>query len=133
MLHYGAHSSRLREAVADLAMHLANGIVDWTDIRALMAKRLIALDKCPGVHPIGIGECLRHILGCVLALVTGWEAQSACGWISLLVGCNQELKGLFTLCQPCMMITLMMVGAFFLMDATNVYNSVNRAAALWNT
>ena len=29
--------------------------------------------------PIGIDQCLCHVLGCVLALVTGWEDQSACG------------------------------------------------------
>ena len=49
LFHYGAHSSQLREAVADLAMYLASGIADWTDIRALMANGLIALDKCPGL------------------------------------------------------------------------------------
>ena len=93
LLHYGAHSSRLRKAVADLAMHLANGIVDWTDIRALMANRLTYLDKCPGVCPTSISERLRCVLGHVLALVTGWEAQSACGVYQLACGMQSGIEG----------------------------------------
>ena len=46
LLQYGAHNSQLREAIADLVMHLANGIVDRSDISALMANRLIVLYKC---------------------------------------------------------------------------------------
>ena len=106
MLHYGAHSSHLREAVADLALYLANGVVDWMSIRTLMANRLIALDKCPEVHPTGVGECSRRVPGHVMGLVTGWEAQSACG----AEQCSLELRELFTLCLPSIVIILMMDG-----------------------
>ena len=31
---------------------LANILVDWEDISALIVNCLIALDKCPGVRPL---------------------------------------------------------------------------------
>ena len=70
--------ARLRDAIAELATRIANTIVDWVDIRALMASRLIALDKCPAVRPIGVGEVLRRILGRVMALATGMDVEIEC-------------------------------------------------------
>ena len=53
-----------------LARRLANMMVEWNDIRALMASHLLALDECPGVWLIGAGEVLRRIFGKVMALAT---------------------------------------------------------------
>ena len=35
-----------------------------------MVNRLVALDKCQGVRPIGICQALLHVLGKVVALAT---------------------------------------------------------------
>ena len=61
-LRFGGHSSALRDEVAALITKIASEIIPWNQIRALMSGHLIALDKCPGVRPIGIGECLRRIM-----------------------------------------------------------------------
>ena len=72
LLRYGGDSSvMLHDSVAALTCHIANNMVNWLKICALMASRLIAVDKTTGVRPIGIGEVLHKILGKVVVSVMG--------------------------------------------------------------
>ena len=78
-----------------LACHLANSIVDWDNIRGLVVIHLITLDKCPGVHLIGIGhgETLQRILGKTVALVTCADLEEVCGVGQLSSGLHLGLEG----------------------------------------
>jgi hypothetical protein len=59
LLRFGKHSKKLREELADFCQWMANKMPPWAAYRAFMANRLLALDKIPGVHPIGVGEIWR--------------------------------------------------------------------------
>ena len=71
LLRYRHISKQLLKAIYTLMNWIANNIVPFKAIRALVANRLVALDKCPGVRPVGIGEILRRL--CVKCLL------QACG------------------------------------------------------
>ena len=75
----GVPSAHLCNGVAMLACHLASGTVDRDCICALMVGRLIALDKFPGFHLIGVGEALQHILCKVVALASWADLEDVCG------------------------------------------------------
>jgi hypothetical protein len=49
LLRFGSASEKLRRELAKWAEWLSNGHPPWAAYRALMACRLVALDKCPGV------------------------------------------------------------------------------------
>jgi hypothetical protein len=55
-LWYSRASSKLRQEMADWVEWLSNESPSWVAYRALMCRRLVALDKQPGVHPMAIGE-----------------------------------------------------------------------------
>ena len=55
LLYFGCLSEELRVVVARLSDWMANSSSPWAAYRALMACRLVALDKRPGVRPVGIG------------------------------------------------------------------------------
>ncbi len=56
LLRYGRALSKLRQEMADWVEWLSNESPPWTAYRALMCRRLVALDKQPGVRPMAIGE-----------------------------------------------------------------------------
>ena len=86
LLRHGAHSSDLRDEVATHATKMCNQILPWSKVRALVSGRLIALDKHPGVRPIGIGECLRIIVCKSVAEFTKIDLEETCSTDQLACG-----------------------------------------------
>ena len=115
--------------MAELARKIANNVVNWVDICALMSSRLIALDKCPGVRPIAIGEEPRRILCKVLAMATGSDVADLCGVRQLCSGLKAGIEGSVHAMRELYEEHCGNGWGLLLVDA---FNSLNRAAALWN-
>ena len=93
LLRYGTSSTRLRYSFAGLSHHLCNSIVPWDSIRSLVARRLISLDKCPGVRPFGIGETLHRIIGKAVCLATHLDADLVYGLDQICAGLQAGIEG----------------------------------------
>jgi len=132
LLKHGGHSTRLRQAVADATRMMANEVVDWEHVQALRGCRLLALDKCPGVRPIGVGEVLMRIMGKAMSMETAFDLERECGEDQLCAGQKggveaaiHAVSGLFDCGEgeaECVLLG----------DATNAFNTLSRPAALWN-
>ncbi len=66
LLWYGGASSKLRQEMADWVEWLSNESPPWAAYRALMCRRLVALDKQPGVRPMVIGEIWHQCIATIL-------------------------------------------------------------------
>uniref|UniRef100_A0A1X7URZ3 Uncharacterized protein n=1 Tax=Amphimedon queenslandica TaxID=400682 RepID=A0A1X7URZ3_AMPQE len=93
LLRFGTHSRRLCDSVAVLSRCLSNSIFHWDMTQALLVNRSIALDKCPGIQPIRVGETLLHIIGKAVCYVTREDAESICGVSKLCAGLKHGIKG----------------------------------------
>ena len=79
-------SHSLCESLALSARRLCSAYVDPSCISPLLASRLIALEKNPGVRPIGIGETPRRIIAKAVLSVTRDDIQNAAGSVQLCAG-----------------------------------------------
>lgn len=93
LLRFGEESTALREEMASFTLWMANGSPPWAAYRALMANRLVALDKDPGVRPVGIGEIFRRLMAKVVIRVVGPQATMACGNYNLCAGLSAGIEG----------------------------------------
>ena len=79
-------SPTLCNALAHVAYRLCTSYVHPSGITALVASHLIALDKCPGVRQIGIGEISRRIFSKAVLVILGNDVIDATGPLQLCAG-----------------------------------------------
>ena len=120
----------LCDAIALVARRICSSYVDPSALQPFTACRLIALDKCPGVRPIGIGEVIWRIIGKAIIFITKGDIQSAVGSLQLCAGqeagCEAAVHAMkHVLESPD-------TDAIILVDATNAFNTLNREVALRN-
>ena len=72
---------------------MANSFPPWSIHRALMACCLVALDKSPGVRPVGIGGALLQTLAKLVMRAAWDQAKTACGNIQLFAGLEASVEG----------------------------------------
>ena len=107
-------------------------IIPWSDVRSLVSCRLIALDKCPGIRPIGIGETLRRIIGKAICFVTGPDIKDVCGVDQLCAGVHASFEGAVHAINDLFQEHCSDDWGVLMVDASNAFNSINRLAVLWN-
>lgn len=127
---FRTHSADLCDALASLAKRICTTYVDPKGLEALVASRLIALDKCPGVRPIGIGEDICRIIGKAISITLKYDIQDAAGPVQLCAshdgGCEAAIHAMHQL------FNLPHTNAVIQVDASNAFNSLNCQTALRN-
>ena len=104
--------------------------MDPAGLSAFVSCCLVALDKCPGVRPIGVGETVWHIIAKAVLSVIKEDIREAAGLSQLcagqLSGCEVAVHSARTLFDS------PDTEAAMLVDATNTFNSLNHQATSHN-
>ena len=123
-------SSDLCSAIATLARLLCTNVQTPTSLNALLACRLIPLNKNPGLRPVGVGEVLRRIIGKSVASILKSDVKQAVGSLQVCAGqdagCEAAVHAIHRIFDQDES------EAVLLIDASNTFNSVNRNVFLHN-
>ncbi len=123
-------STTLYQALALSAKRLCTTNINSTALYPLLACHLIALDKCPGVRPIGIGNTARRIMAKAILHTIKGDVQDAAGSRELCAGQMAGAEAAVHAVRECFLQEN--TEAAILVDATNAFNSLNRNTALHN-
>ena len=120
----------LCHSLASAAKRLCTNFIDPATITPLLACRLIALNKNPGVRPIGIGATARRIMAKAILTVTRMDIQEAAGSLQLCAG---QISGIEASVHAVRSLFKRdETEAVLLVDASNAFNSLNCLSALHN-
>ena len=124
-------SNDLRFALACTAKCICMSYIDPKSLTASTARRLIPLNKNPGVRPIGIGEVICRFIGKAVMKVVQLDSQKVIVPLQLCAGMEAGCETAFHTMSS-IFSNDDTQGALFV-DATNAFNSLNCHATLLNT
>jgi hypothetical protein len=128
---FGKEGTDLCRAIANLAKTLCiEKVEDPENLNALMACRLIPLNKDPGLRPIGVGEVLRRIIGKAVTTILKKDLRDVAGGLQLCVGheggAEAGIHGMREIFLEDDTQGLIQV------DAENAFNTINRKVLIHN-
>ena len=127
---FGDAPNDLCKAIASVIKKLCTEKLRSNNIEALLASRLIPLDKHPGLRPIGVGEVLRRITGKVVVSVLRKDVIASVGSLQVCVGhdagCEADVHTMHSIFDE------ENTEAVLLIDAGNAFNAINRKVLLHN-
>ena len=85
-------STAVCQALAGFARLLATQSLHAEALAPFLSCRLIALDKRPGVRPIGVCEVVRRVVAKAVLRVIGDDVEEACGFLQKGSGCPAGLE-----------------------------------------
>ncbi|KAL9967546.1 hypothetical protein ACROYT_G025795 [Oculina patagonica] len=120
-----------QKLLAKTARRLNTDFVDPRTIEPFLANRLIPLDKGEGaVRPIGVGEVIRRVIGKCVMKVTKQDVIEASGSLQVCAGLKSGSEAAVHAIHS--IFEADETDAVLLIDASNAFNALNRAAALHN-
>ncbi len=111
-----------------MAKRLCTDFIDPKLLTPFLSCRLVAIDKNPGVRPIGIGEIVRRIIAKAALTIIKPDILDTVGCRQLCVGQMAGVEsGVHSIRE-----LYKDNEAVLLVDASNAFNSLNRRVALHN-
>ena len=98
----------------------------------MKATKLVALDKCPGVRPIGTGDVAARLCAKVMISITGDDVQAECLADQICSGLKSGIERSIHAFRNLFNDLAQDGWGLLLMDAMNAFNSLSRSAAIWN-
>ena len=123
-------SCDLCHSLASVARRLCTSYVDPSSLSAFVAGRLIALDKNPGVRPIGVGEVARRIICKAILVLLNPDILEAVGPLQLCAGQDSGCEAAVHFIRH--LYSDSSTDGLLFVDASNAFNSLNREVALRN-
>ena len=112
---------------------LGNGKTPWDAYSTLMSRRIIALDKKPGIRPIGVGETWCRMMAKCLLRVTGQEAKSDCRTEQMAGEVEAGIEGgNHSMCVLWEEHSQEEDLGFLLIETWNTFNADNQTPMLWD-